>query len=147
MSQPKIVGVKQITSPSNDRPLQHESRDRSPSQCLPNPGINVVTECGPAPSMLRALQCDCGWKRRMCKTENLGSVNTIDLRQTAICRIGQRMEGCMQPSADSIVKRREIFQSRKYELMQPYFVNPVNSLSLVPDLTEATDSEVCSQPV
>lgn len=47
----------------------------------------------------------------------------------------------MQSSDDSVVAKKEIFQSRKYELRELYCVNPVNLLSMVPDLTEATDTD------
>lgn len=60
--------------------------------------------------------------------------------------MGPSVEGRMQSSDDSIVAKKEIFQSRKYELKQLYYANPVNLLSLVPDLIEATDSDECPQP-
>lgn len=60
--------------------------------------------------------------------------------------MGPSVEKRMQSSDDSIVAKKEIFRSRKYELKQLYYVNPVNLLSLVPDLIEATDSDNCQQP-
>lgn len=45
----------------------------------------------------------------MCKTGNLDSGKTIvttDPRQTAICRIGQRMDGLVQSGDDSIVEKK-----------------------------------------
>lgn len=85
----------------------------------------------------------------MCKTRNQGkgrTIVTISLRQSAVCRMGPSVEKRMQSSDDSIVAKKEIFRSRKYELKQLYYVNPVNLLSLVPDLIEATDSDNCQQP-